>query len=156
LTELRSEVEISRVIVVVDDYRDGGEVLSHILRARGYPATWVSGGSEAIAFLLNHPPEQPILLILDDMMPEPSGMQTLQMIRADPRISRTPVIMHSAGFDLAHRDQAMTLGAVAWLLKGGSAGASVDTVIDTILEWYQKVGGAPLRDGAAIQRGPKK
>jgi CheY-like chemotaxis protein len=145
-----------RVILVVDDYRDGGQVLSHILRAKGYPATWVSGGREAIAFLLTHPPEQPILLILDDMMPEPSGMQTLEMIRADPRISRTPVIMHSAGFDLAHRDQAMTLGAVAWLLKGGSAGASVDAVIETIIEWYRKVGGAPLRDDAAIQSKPKQ
>jgi DNA-binding response OmpR family regulator len=140
------------VILVVDDYRDGGDALCRLLRARGFPAEWVPSGRDLIALARSHPPEQPLLVVLDDMMPDLTGMQTLEAIRQDRKISQTPVIMYSAGFDVAHRDKAMALGALAWLLKGGGRGATVEMVIDSIAEWYQKLGGVPLRDPSGQER----
>jgi CheY-like chemotaxis protein len=130
--------------VIVDEYCDSGEALSRILRYKGYPSHFVASGREAIALLREYPKDQPLLLLLDDMMPGMTGMQTLEAIREDPRISHTAVIMYSAGFDLAHRDEAIALGALTWLLKGGSAGCSIDAVLDSIIEWYERVGGTPL------------
>jgi CheY-like chemotaxis protein len=131
------------VILVVDDYRDAAEALCGILSRAGYPCRWVPDGPAALAAIRAHPPEQPLLVVLDDMMPQMSGVEVLREIRADPNIASTVVIFHSAGFDTAHRDEAMTLGAAAWLLKGGSAAGDINRIIEAIGQWYERAGGAP-------------
>ncbi len=92
-----------------------------------------------------HPAEQPLLVVLDEMMPDMSGTEILQTLRSDPATARTAVLFHSAGFDLAKRDEALTPGALAWLLKGGTAGADVQSVINTIIGWYERVGGVATK-----------
>ena len=128
------------MILIVDDFRDGAEALCKLLRVAGYPSEWVGSGPEALALVRAHPPEQPLLLILDDMMPGMSGVEVLRAIRADPKIAATPVVLHSAGFDLEHRDEAMSLGALAWALKG--AGGDVDSFVAQVAHWYERAGGA--------------
>ena len=88
-----------------------------------------------------HPPEQPLLVVLDEMMPGMSGVEVLRAIRAEPAIAQTTVMFHSAGFDLRRRDEAMTLGAAAWLLKGG-----VEENLKSISEWYARVGAWQRRE----------
>ena len=129
------------VILIVDDYQDGAEALCRVLGRKGYPCQWVPGGQEALAMIRAHPPEQPLLIVLDEMMPDMSGMDVLREIRADSRIANTTVIFHSAGFDMAKRDEAMTLGVVAWLLKGGTWALELNGPVDTIRQWYERVGG---------------
>jgi CheY-like chemotaxis protein len=128
------------MILIVDDFQDGAEALCRLLRAAGYPCQWVGGGAEALALVRAHPPEQPLLLVLDDMMPGMSGVEVLRAIRADPKIAPTPVVLHSAGFDLEHRDEAMSLGALAWALKG--AGGDVESFVAQVGRWYERAGGA--------------
>ncbi len=129
------------MILIVDDFRDGAEALCKLLRAAGYPCEWVGSGPEALALVRAHPPEQPLLLILDDMMPGMSGVEVLRSIRNDPTIAGRPVVMHSAGFDLEHRDEAMSLGALAWAMKG--AGGDVESFVNQVARWYERAGGAP-------------
>ena len=69
----------------------------------------------------------------------------LRIIRNDPQLKTTTVIMYSAGFDLEKRDEALALGAAAWILKGGAAGAGIEMAIDSIVHWYLKVGGVQLK-----------
>src|SRR5689334_21149298 len=107
------------MILVVDDFRDGASAFCAMLKLDGYPCEWISSGAEALAAIRAHPSEQPLLVVLDEMMPEMNGIELLRQVRADPRIITTPILILSAGFDLAKRDEAMTLGALAWLLKGG-------------------------------------
>ena len=83
----------------------------------------------------------PLLVVLDNMMPEMNGIEVLREIRADPKIANTAVIFYSAGFDVAKREEAMTLGAVAWLLKGGGGAAGVTEILDEIGHWYERLGG---------------
>lgn len=135
------------MILIVDDFRDGGEAMCRLISARGYPCEWIGGGPEALAKIRAHPAEQPLLVVLDEMMPDMSGTEILQVLRGDPATARTPVLFHSAGFDLAKRDEALTLGALAWLLKGGTAGADVQSVLNTIIDWYERVGGVRTSDG---------
>jgi CheY-like chemotaxis protein len=133
------------VILIVDDYQDGAEALCRLVGRSGYGCQWVPGGREALALIRQHPPEQPLLVVLDEMMPEMSGMEVLRAIRADPAMAQTVVIMFSAGFDIAKREEAMSLGAAAWLLKGGGHGAEIDAVVKTICDWYERVGGAKIK-----------
>jgi CheY-like chemotaxis protein len=140
------------VILIVDDYHDGAEALCRLLGKRGYPCHWVGSGPDALAYIRAHPPEQPLLVILDDMMPQMTGVDLLRAIREDPKISQTTVLMYSAGFDVEHRATALTLGAAAWILKGGVGGAALDAVINQVGEWYEKVGGVPLASEDAPRR----
>jgi len=126
------------MILVVDDYPDSAQVLFLLLRKHGYPAQVVNSGPEALAAIRAHPREQPLLVILDDMMPEMTGMETLRAIRADASIASTPVMFYTAGFDIAKRDEAMALGARAWLFKG----RDMPTLVQEVSHLYEAVGGA--------------
>ena len=126
------------MILIVDDFADGAESLCRLLTATGYDCRWVSGGREALALVRSHPAEMPLLVVLDEMMPDLSGVEVLQALRADPRTVHTPVIMYSAGFDVAKEDLAKVMGALAWIPKGSG---NVVTTLQSIGEWYERVGG---------------
>jgi CheY-like chemotaxis protein len=126
------------MILFVDDTGDSREVVCKILRSRGYPCHAVADGPEALACIRAHPPEQPLLVVLDSMMPGMSGIDVLKAIRADSKIADTHVVMFSAGFNLAHRDEAITLRASAWLYKG------TDQAFDEICRCYERVGGVAI------------
>ena len=129
------------MILIVDDFRDGAEAMCRLITRAGYPCKWIGSGPEALAAIRAHPAEQPLLVILDEMMPQMTGVEVLRAIRDDPKIAATAVIFHSAGFDVAKRDEAMTLGALAWLLKGGTATMEVERIIKEIGQWYERLGG---------------
>lgn len=125
------------VILIVDDVPDGADALCRLLARAGYPCENCTTGREAMARIRSHPPEQPLLVVMDYMMPEMSGIEVLRAIRQDPRIAHAPVLFLTAGFDVAVRDEAMMLGAVAWLLKG----TDIASILTTIERWYEKSGG---------------
>ncbi len=135
------------MILVVDDYLDAAKVLMMLLRHSGYPSEVATGGPGALAYIRAHPPEQPLLVVLDVMMPDMNGIEVLKAIRADAKIAHTAVIFHSAGFDLEHRDEAMTLGALAWFYKGGSGRTDVLDVIKEMCRLYEHSGGAKNASG---------
>ena len=128
------------MILIVDDYQDGADALCRLLTRQGYTCSHAPSGPEALAAIRAHPPEMPLLVLLDNMMPGMTGLDTLREIRNDQKIAGTTVIFFTAGFDVANRDEAMTLGAVAWMLKGGTGGG-IDEVIRSIGHWYERVGG---------------
>lgn len=125
------------MILIVDDLPDAARAICALISHRGYPCRWIPNGHDALAVIRGHPPEQPLLVVLDYMMPDMSGTDVLEAIRIDPKISRTMVMFHSAGFDVAKRDAAMSLGAVAWMLKGTDPHGE----IDAICNWYERAGG---------------
>jgi CheY-like chemotaxis protein len=130
------------VILVVDDHRDSADAVALLLRKSGYPATVALSGHEVLTTLRAHPPEQPILVVLDEMMPLMSGMEVLREIRADPKIAATPVIFYTAGFDVQRRDEAITLGALAWFFKGGTGTSDLQMTLKQIIHIYETNGGA--------------
>src|SRR3954463_450357 len=133
LTRATRRSEEWQMILIVDDYEAGATPLCMMLQRRGFPCEWVSSGHEALARIRAHPREQPLLVVMDFMMPGASGTDVLKEIRADPRIAATTVMFHSAGFDLAKREEALMNGAVAWVLKG----SDVQGEMNSIVEWYQ-------------------
>src|SRR4051794_9599627 len=130
------------MIFLVDDYPDSAEAFCKLLRKAGFPCETAHSGPDALAFIRGYPPEQPLLVLLDDMMPLMSGIETLRAIRADPRIAATPIIMFSASFDGAKRDEAIMLGALAWILKGS---ADVGAMIRDVTHHYEMLGGVSTR-----------
>jgi DNA-binding response OmpR family regulator len=60
---------------------------------------------------------KPDLIILDLMMPEPDGFKVCRMLRADPHLRRTPIIIVTALNDLDSKLVAMGAGANDYLVK---------------------------------------
>jgi CheY-like chemotaxis protein len=129
--------ETAAMILIVDDYPDGAEALCHLITREGYPCKWVPGGNEALAAIRSYPRELPLLVLLDHMMPDVNGIEVVRNLRKDPTTASLAVVMFSAGFSKAAREEAMALGVRNWLLKGE------DTVVllNALLTEYESVGG---------------
>ena len=108
---------VGKAVLVVDDDVRNIFALSSVLERRGMKVLTASTGSEA-ATLLEATPDVSIVL-MDIMMPEMDGYQTMQMIRADPALRRLPIIALTAKAmkgDTGHRPCPLLVG-----LAGSSA-----------------------------------
>jgi two-component system cell cycle response regulator len=102
-------------IVVVDDTPENLELTSSILEPCGYrvlAARTVGAGLELIRTL------RPSMIISDIGLPDASGLDLLRTVKADPELSRIPVLVITATYtDSPTRDAAMHLGAWRFLLR---------------------------------------
>ena len=101
-------------ILVVDDGAPNVKLLEMFLGADGYATISASSGREA---LLLAGSARPDLILLDAMMPDLDGFETLAMLKADPHTRSIPVMMVTALDDLAARRRAIACGAASFLSK---------------------------------------
>jgi CheY-like chemotaxis protein len=102
-------------ILVVDDNRVNRTVLTRSLNLEGYAVEAVENGAQALG-LLRRPPSYDVVL-LDILMPELDGYQTLAHIRADDNLKHIPVIMITAVDELASVVRCIEMGATDYLHK---------------------------------------
>lgn len=76
-------------ILVVDDEIDILESVGMLVQTMGYEVATVNSGKEAIKTLKK---EKFDLVLLDILMPEMSGIKTLEKIRADSKLKKQKVI----------------------------------------------------------------
>src|SRR5690349_1606412 len=103
------------MFLIVDDHQDTCRALKRLLMRSGYDAECVYDGSEALLFLKS---KRPRLIVLDEMMPNMSGMDVLKELKADPSLKDLRVVFYSASTDPEKRANAMRMGATDWLTKG--------------------------------------
>jgi CheY-like chemotaxis protein len=113
-------------VLVVDDDRDGNDILCRLLRVYGHSAISVFTGQEALDALEAHLAD---LVILDFMMPGLNGIETLCRIRANPLTARLPVIMYTAIADPDLPTLAAENGANDYFAKGMMDFASLSLMI---------------------------
>lgn len=82
-----------KLILIVDDIEDNRILLERALRSSGYETISAASGREALSALSRTPVD---MVLLDWMMPELSGLDTLRAIREIYPISKLPVIMCTA------------------------------------------------------------
>ena len=101
-------------ILIVDDDPGIRQLLLLFLEHKGYTATSVANGREALNQLQ---PDQPLprLILLDLMMPIMDGAAFRQAQQADPRIAAIPVVVLSAAENI--ETQAPLLTANAYVPK---------------------------------------
>ena len=101
-------------ILVVDDDIHATTLFKTILTAKGYEAIIVNDSATAVQEANTTNPE---LIILDLMMPEPNGFEVCKMLRADPKFSRTPIVIFTAMGDNESKKTALEIGADEFLTK---------------------------------------
>ncbi len=101
-------------ILVVDDEQDIVEFINYNLKQAGYETATANNGDEAIrkAEVFN-----PDLILLDIMMPEKDGLQTIQQLRRNPELDSTIIIFLTALSDEKSEIEGLKLGADDYIAK---------------------------------------
>ena len=101
-------------ILVVDDDKGATELIEAILLSIGHQPITVNESSKAIE-VANR--ERPNLILLDLMMPEPTGFQLCRMLRQNPDFRTTPIVIITALDNTDSRVVAIGAGANGFLRK---------------------------------------
>jgi adenylate cyclase len=101
-------------ILVVDDTPKNVKLLEDLLMAKGYSVVTALSGREALTQLEN---EKPDLVLLDVVMPEMSGYEVCEKIRANPATRILPVVMVTALDPGEERVKGLDAGADDFLTK---------------------------------------
>jgi CheY-like chemotaxis protein/signal transduction histidine kinase/HAMP domain-containing protein len=106
---------VGRVVLLVDDDARNIFALSSVLERRGMQVLTATTGADAIK-LVEETPGLAIVL-MDIMMPEMDGYQTMAQIRENPKFRRLPIIALTAKAMKGDREKCLEAGASDYLAK---------------------------------------
>jgi CheY-like chemotaxis protein len=106
---------IGRTVLLVDDDARNIFALSSVLERRGMKVLTATTGKEAISILQSRP--EVSIALMDIMMPEMDGYQTMQEIRNDAKLRRLPIIALTAKAMKGDREKCVAAGASDYLAK---------------------------------------
>ena len=106
---------IGRTALLVDDDSRNIFALSSVLERRGMQVLTATTGSEAIKLVETTPGLA--IVLMDIMMPEMDGYQTIKKIRENPAYRRMPIIALTAKAMKGDREKCLEAGASDYLAK---------------------------------------
>ena len=101
-------------ILVVDDTPDNLRLLIRILQKNGYKVRPVTNGFSAIDAIQSSAPD---LILLDIMMPDFSGYELCEKLKAQPQFREIPIIFLSALEEGINKAKAFEVGGVDYITK---------------------------------------
>ncbi len=105
---------MAKKILIIEDE----ELLSELLRKKflglGFDVFIAEDGEKGVQSIREVNPD---LVLLDIIMPKMSGFEVLKIVRQDPVIANTKIMVISNSGQPVELDKAKALGAVDWLIK---------------------------------------
>lgn len=101
-------------ILIVDDIPDNIRVLSRMMVDEGYQVSAATNGHQALKLAATSAPD---LILLDIMMPQLDGYETIAALKADPQLAMIPIIFVTALADTEDETRGLDLGAVDYITK---------------------------------------
>ena len=101
-------------LLVVDDNRVNRLLVARTLEQFGHRVAFAENGRQALEALRNRGAD---LVLLDIEMPEMNGYQTLEALRADPKLRDIPVVMMSSVDEVDSVARCIEMGAEDYLFK---------------------------------------
>ena len=101
-------------ILVVDDTLPNLELLSEMLKARGYKVRPVPSGDLALQAAQSNPPD---LILLDVHMPEMDGYEVCERLKADEQLQDIPVLFISGLSETTDKVKAFQVGGADYITK---------------------------------------
>jgi CheY-like chemotaxis protein len=110
-----SESVAGKKVLIVDDDVRNIFALTSVLESHGIDAVYAENGKDAIVALERNPDVDVVLM--DVMMPEMDGYQTMRAIRSDPSHKALPIIAITAKALKEDREKCIQAGASDYLPK---------------------------------------
>ncbi len=104
----------TRKILIVDDEPNIVVPLQFLMEQNGYEVRIAETGEEAIDLMARFRPD---LVLLDIMLPGVNGLEVCQMLREDPGLKNTKIILVSALGRDVDMAKGMAMGADAYITK---------------------------------------
>ena len=101
-------------ILVIDDSNTIRKSAEMFLRQAGYEVFLAEDGFDALAKISDHEPQ---VIFVDIMMPRLDGYQTCALIKQNPMLRSTPVIMLSSKDGIFDRARGRLAGSDRYLTK---------------------------------------
>ena len=120
---------IGKRILVVDDEEGLRRVTQLKLQQAGYEASTAADGQSALDLLSRHPQD---LVITDIQLPHVSGLELIQLIRADETIKDVPIMAVTAYATAGDEERIRGAGAESYVTKPISVARFVQEV-DSLL-----------------------
>jgi len=105
---------MARRILVVDDDREIVRLLRAYLEQNGFEVLTAYDGERALHILRR---ERPDLVVLDLMLPDRDGWEVTRIVRSDPNLAATPIIMLTARVEDYDKIVGLELGADDYVTK---------------------------------------
>ena len=105
---------MSKRILVVDDDREIVRLLRAYLEQSGFQVLSAYDGEKALQ-VLRH--ERPDLVVLDLMLPDRDGWEVTRLVRGDPTLANTPIVMLTARVEDHDKIVGLELGADDYVAK---------------------------------------
>ena len=112
-------------VMVIDDSNTTRRSAEIFLTQAGCHVLLAEDGFDALAKITDHHPD---VIFVDIMMPRLDGYQTCALIKKNPRLSSTPVIMLSSRDGLFDRARGRMVGSDEYLTKPFTKDSLLQTV----------------------------
>jgi HAMP domain-containing protein/CheY-like chemotaxis protein/signal transduction histidine kinase len=123
---------IGKTALLVDDDARNIFALSSVLERRGMKVLTATTGSEAITVLEKS--VDPAIVLMDIMMPEMDGYQTIAKIRENPAYRRLPIVALTAKAMKGDREKCLEAGASDYLAKP----VNTDQLLSALRMWLHR------------------
>ncbi len=126
--------KILPIVLVVDDDEFQQQVVGRVLAAQKYRLVFASSGVEALSMLRTVRPD---VILMDVVMPELDGIETIRRIRLVPHLAKVPVIVctskaevtvvtrsksaNASDFVVKPYDPSTLIGKITRILNSGGA-----------------------------------
>lgn len=104
---------MSKIILVVEDFKDTRDLLRYILEGLNYQVLEAEDGWKAVESVKKQTPD---LILMDMALPYTDGLSATKIIRQFKETSKTPIIAFTASGEYIHK-QAIEAGCDALLMK---------------------------------------
>ncbi|MER5183460.1 HAMP domain-containing protein [Streptomyces sp. NPDC002896] len=135
-----------RILIVDDDIRNVF-ALTHVLGRVGMTVKYAENGREGLDALHRNPDVS--LVLMDVMMPEMDGYETIRAIRNTPRLATLPIIALTAKAMPGDREKALDSGADDYVPKP----VDVDNLLSSICDLLDLPGQADTTAGDTQSEG---
>jgi DNA-binding response OmpR family regulator len=101
-------------VLLIDDDESNLDFMRQVLSIEGHETVWAPDGAQGLAMTKEIRPD---LIICDVIMPHLGGYAVLETVRADPQLSKVPVLLFSAAMSEEARAIGLRRGATEVLAK---------------------------------------
>jgi two-component system, cell cycle response regulator DivK len=116
---------LAPLVLVVDDFPDGREMVAEYLAFRGFTVIEAATGAEAIALARKH---RPRLILMDLGMPGIDGWEATRQLKADTRTRNCTIVALTAHALNTHHVSALRAGCDEVIAKPFELAALAETV----------------------------